>query len=185
MADKKGITIRVSDEEFAHYEALTVKYGITRTKMIKNALAQYEHGKNVKPLQARAQEVVSPAVVIADYSHPLLSKINKEGIEVYDDDSNVVSTIENLTDLLNFVSLKVFRNAKVSFNTFNTGSVSRSVGSKSKKSLTVFIVFFVLLIIVFALWVGEQAKKKKTVPVTPITDFDRDSLGNVILYSGV
>lgn len=111
MANNISITIKVNSDEYKYYEELTKKYNTNRTQLIKKAIRYYDKNSGNDPLPTKAKEIISPSISISDYDHSLLRKVRKEGITVLGNNGESIAVIRNITELLNFVDSKVFRNA--------------------------------------------------------------------------
>jgi len=106
----KNITIRLSGDDLERFDSLCLKYGLSRSDLIRKSVYSYtdkapgmiEAARDVAVSNSLSNEVSELA------SHSLTKKVLKQGIKVYDSEGNLVSVINNLRSLLDFIESKVF-----------------------------------------------------------------------------
>lgn len=110
----KNITLRLKMDDFDYFNELAAKKGMTRTEMIRSAVKKFGSPPDIAPApptsigiaSRKLEKVVRKGVSIADFEHPLLDKIEKDGLSIILEDETRFK-IYNLKDLLNFVQNKV------------------------------------------------------------------------------
>ena len=111
----KNITIRLSPNDLEFFNNRAAELGIDRTALIRNAVKSYQGATPVKTAPQQAKEVLQSVGVtekvisIADFSHPLLDIVQKEGVTIQGNDGNKITKIKSLAELLTFVHRKVLK----------------------------------------------------------------------------
>lgn len=111
----RNITIRVPIDEFDMINELATHHKMNRTSLIRKAIQDFGKVQPPPPpppptiteATRKVEKVMRRKIDIADFRHPLLDRINRDGVAIYNKDMTENSIIHNLTELLDFIDKKV------------------------------------------------------------------------------
>ena len=111
----RNITMRLTIEELEYFDSIAKKVNINRTEMMRRAVRNY--GENIDKKEASIIEKAKDIVISNDIAksveqHPFVKKVIDEGLEVSDMEGNVITKLETMEELLDFVMYNVFFNPK-------------------------------------------------------------------------
>lgn len=111
----KNVTFRFQESELKKYDDFAASIGVTRTKLVRKALENYIntfHGSN-EDSNPSILDAGKELAGLKDYKkakkHPLYYFIQTEGMNIKDDEENVIATIKDLESLLDFVDRNVLK----------------------------------------------------------------------------
>lgn len=111
----KNVTFRFQNKELEKYDSFAANIGVNRTTLIRRALDKYinsysaDSTEKSSAIDAAKTLVGITAEIKQSEKHPLYLLMKNEGLKISNSDGEVVATITNIYELLDFVNAKVLK----------------------------------------------------------------------------